>query len=140
MALIDPTVDPRTDLYMMNQARGRAATVAVPFKHAFLVGNNVRITALAARDLPENTELTWDYNPSPGKRFPWEPMSPRRPATVATPHPPGAPRPKKRKRAATGWGADDARKRAKARKEAAARRAGTQGAGAADGGGRDQQR
>ena len=34
----DPAPDPRTDLYMMNQARGRAATVASPFKHTLLEG------------------------------------------------------------------------------------------------------
>eukprot|EP00035_Acanthoeca_spectabilis_P031435 m.14121 g.14121 ORF g.14121 m.14121 type:complete len:563 (-) comp4750_c0_seq1:281-1969(-) len=113
----DNVDDPRSTIYMMNQARGRAASVCSPFKFTVnSAGAFVEVEACAARDLVKGAELTWDYNPM--KRFAWEPTCPAR-QTLA---PPG-PRPKRRRLPATGWGGADARRRQKAR-EAARRRGG----------------
>jgi hypothetical protein len=112
---LDQPTDPRSILYMMNQARGKLATVVSPFK--FTVSKRVvTLVACAARDLAEGTELTWDYNQSRAHRFPWEPVPVQAPAAMSR-----GPQPKRRARAATGWADDDARKRRRT-KEAALRR------------------
>ena len=87
----------------------------LPFKHRFERDGGVFVAVFASKAMKKGEEITWDYNPSKSKRFPWEPAAA---ASPKRPKPDGAVKPpkKKRRRGASGWDGPEAQKRAKERK------------------------